>query len=86
MSCSSLYPNLIVIGVLLLILQFRLHAYYNNANLSRHNSAGMMQAELSKSDGRRQGVLRAEEVLHKMKRRLIAMDAVPGASSLLKLP
>jgi hypothetical protein len=31
-------------------------------------------------------VQRAEEVLHKMKRRLIAMDAVPGASSFLKLP
>jgi hypothetical protein len=29
-------------------------------------------------------VLRAEEVLHKMKQRLIAMDAVPGASNLLK--
>jgi hypothetical protein len=40
---------------------------------------GEIMTGISASD-----VLRAEVVLHKMKQRLIAMDAVPGASNLLK--
>jgi MarR family transcriptional regulator, transcriptional regulator for hemolysin len=42
---------------------------------------GEIMAGISASD-----VLRAEKLLHKMKQRLIAMDAVPGASNLLKPP
>jgi MarR family transcriptional regulator for hemolysin len=42
---------------------------------------GEIMTGISASD-----VLRAEKLLHKMKQRLIAMDAVPGASSLLKPP